>query len=554
MSPLSPCGSFTYSHSASATNDSVLDPPRPTTTAMDIDVFMDTSQDFDAEAEVAVRWVASQSPNPVLQALMKEAEKEKRSRPATPVFVEPFSWTHTLTTTPSSASTSSSTASLWNSTNNTTRTSSLPLIPTGSTAIPCSSSAYHARGSDPSTLSRHAKPSFAQRKPLSASTSSANQHVRPSISARQRSSSQSTSVSSSKASTSRGKHNSPEDEPEAVAFLALLKDVSRQVDANSRKKQRMTTQTKEKVWGRSLGRSVDDRMGLDTDSTNNPAPRVLAKTSSASAICPSGSSGRMLERTSSASGSTSASNHGSGRVLTKTASLSSTRVGLGSGRCTPTPVCKSNLDHHDSVSRLLTNASRGPTIGTTNMRVAHNTLELSSNDGARSDSPMDGVVLDLNETDAEWEKHISVSPATRAVTTTYLPVDEEDSDMGMDISFCYPISPQPQPHVPVPTPKPNPSQINITSRQLAPAQRARTGPPPLGMRRLPHLQPSQYTLSQTSKSAAVPRFKPPLRANGGGTGSDTKPVTPTSTSKATSPWRVHKEGRRRNGEAKIPRP
>lgn len=64
--------SFAHSHSSSAMN---------TRTKLDVDIsmLMDTSQDFEPPSDGVVTWVASQSPNPALQALMKEAEREKRS-------------------------------------------------------------------------------------------------------------------------------------------------------------------------------------------------------------------------------------------------------------------------------------------------------------------------------------------------------------------------------------------------------------------------------------------------------------------------------------------
>ncbi|KAF9225896.1 hypothetical protein BS17DRAFT_765639 [Gyrodon lividus] len=502
---------------------------------MDVDVFMDTSQDFDADAVAVVRWVASQSPNPALQALMNEAEREKRTRPATPVFVEPLSWTPTLTSTSSAAAASSSTVSSSNSKNNNTTRTSPPSLSIDSTST-STSSALHTHGSGPST-SKRVEPSFAQRKPLSASTS--NQAVRPSISARPRSSSHSVSASSSKSSTSKGRYKSPEDEPKAVTFLALLKDISRQVDENSRKKQRLAVRKREKVWERSLCRSgVDDRMGLETDSALDSAQRVLTKTSCASSTCPSDSSGKTLGRTMSAS----ASNPGShGRVLTKTASLGAPGFGLGPGSSTPTSVSCSYLSRDlklNSAPRVLTKACSTSTISNTDTRVAHNvdTLETSSNDGESNDGAMNGTVVDFNATGAEWEKNISFGRATCADTTIPMQVDDGDSDIGMDVSFFQRVPPQPRPppqyRVPVPTP---PSQANVMPRQPVPTQRPRMGPPPLGMRRPPQFQFSQYSLSQTSKSATVPRFKSPLLANGskGGDrgGSGAKPATTTFTLK-----------------------
>ena len=43
-----------------------------------VDVLMDTSQELPSSPGGVVRWAASQSTNPALQALMKEAERDKR--------------------------------------------------------------------------------------------------------------------------------------------------------------------------------------------------------------------------------------------------------------------------------------------------------------------------------------------------------------------------------------------------------------------------------------------------------------------------------------------
>ncbi|KIK98895.1 hypothetical protein PAXRUDRAFT_823313 [Paxillus rubicundulus Ve08.2h10] len=517
---------------------------------MDIDVLMDSSQDFDADAEVVVRWVASQSPNPALQALMKEAEREKRSRPATPVSVKPFSWTRSLAPTSPEASSSTSAMSSWNS-NNTTRTSSLPSLSIGSASL-TSSSPFHADTSDP-LITRRVKPSCPQRKPLSASTSSANQAVRSSMSSRLRSSSHSTSASSSKAPTSKGRYKHSEDEPEAVAFLALLRDVSRQVDENSRKKQRLAARTMEKMEGPSMGSSGGDNpMGSDMNGAHSLAPRVLVKTSSASAIYSWDSSGKMMDNTSGAFASTpkSVSNPGShGRALTKTESLSSPDVGLRSGRSTPVSVSNKYLTcdlKHNSPPRVLTRTSSTSTISNTNTQISHNvnTLEPSSEDGERNDIAMKAVPVDLNATDAEW-RDIN-SDRAMCLDTTSMQVNDEHDDLGMDVALFQRVPSQPQPSQQhrVLGLKP-PSQINITPRQQALTQRPRTGPPLLGMRRPPQLLLSQHTLSQTPKNMTVPRFKPPLLPNGGraGSGSGAKPSTTNLTLKQPPRRTFMKEGK-----------
>ncbi|KAF8842941.1 hypothetical protein BDN67DRAFT_965101, partial [Paxillus ammoniavirescens] len=482
-------------------------------------------------------------------ALMKEAEREKRSRPATPVSVGPLSWTRSLASTSPAASSSTFT------------TSSLPSLSIGSASM-SSSSPLHADSPDSST-SRRVKPSCAQRKPLSASTSSANQAVRSSKSSRLRSSSHSTTVSSSKASTSKGRYKHSEDEPEAAAFLALLRDVSRQVDENSRKKQRLAARTMENVLEPSLGSSGgDDCTGLDMNGAYNLAPRLLVKTSSASAIGSWGSSGKTVDRTSGAFTSTSkpTSNPGShGRVLTKTASLGSPNVGLGSGRSTPVSVSNTCLTHDlqlNSLPRVPTRTPSTSTISNTNTRISHNVdnLELSLKDGERDDIAMKGVPVDLNGTDAEW-RDIS-SDRAMCVDTTSMQVDDEDSDLGMDVSLFQRIPSQPQPlqQHRVPAPK-LPSQINIIPRQPAPTQRPRTGPPLLGMRRTPQLQPSQYTPSQTSKNVTVPRFKPPLLPNGRGVGSGGGSSAKPSTTNKQPPRKMStKEGKAEVGTRGVQDP
>ncbi|KIJ61611.1 hypothetical protein HYDPIDRAFT_115774 [Hydnomerulius pinastri MD-312] len=497
MNASSSSSSSYFTNSRSSTTNT------PTATAMDIDVtMMDATQDVE---EDVVRWVASQSPNPALQALMKEAERERKIRPTTPIFVEPFSWTTSIASTSSSGSTSTSSASL-DSGINATRTSSLSSISSGTKSAASSSSAFHTRGSDPSTTRRSKFASYAQRKPLSASTSSANQAVRPSVSARPRSSSHSANAAST--TTSKAKSKSPEEQPEAVAFLALLRDVSRQVDENAKKKQRLAARAKERERERShflAGIDSHDYAGVNTDTACSSASRVLIKTSSASAISRS-----------------SASNHGqaSGRVLTKTASLGASGVSAGvvSGR---SPAVASSAP----APRVLTKTSSTSTITKNNPRLPQetNTLELSSDDDERGNA-MKGIVVDLNDTDTEWEKDVNLSRAMCVDSTaTFMHLDDDD-DMGLDVSFFQPALPQPLTQKPKPAPAPAPAPAppttqrpySTTQRPPGASQRPRAGPPPLGMRRAPQLQSTQYSPSQAPKGVIVPRFKPPLLANGRG--------------------------------------
>lgn len=224
-----------------------------------------------------------------------------------------------------------------------------------------------------------------------------------------------------------------EEEPEAVAFVELLKDAFKKLDENSLKKQRLAARGTH-----------------------------LTKTYSTSAI----------------------TSH-RGRPLAKTASLD--------------PAVAKSVPSHKSASAPLPAST------------AH-------------DTPMQHVI-DLTETDTDWDR-----PSTsRADTTMCMEIDDNDSDSPMDASF-FRAEPPPQTRVPPPKPKPQPEPSQ--SRSSAQTQRTRTGPPPLGMRRAPLLQPSQYTPSQGTKSVNVPRFKPPLLTNTARTanksGSGTKPVTITS--------------------------
>lgn len=494
---------------------------------IDIDTSMDTSQDFGSSPSGVV-WVPSQSPNPALQALMNEAENDRRSecyatglrvdstdvhhpvRPSTPIH-QPTSWTYPLASTTSSTSLSTSISSAWHSSgNNSIDASYLP--PLSGSSSSASSSSLAPRASEPSVSRRSNPLSVPHRRPLASSTSSANRPLRHS--ARPRSSSHSMGAS-------KGKYNPKDDEPEALFFIELLKDASRQVDRNSEKKERAVRE-KEMGMGKeredSLGRSgVDDPTGLDS---SHLSAQPLTNTSNAFAM----PSTRAPEKTSSTSIS-ARKPESHGRVLAKTASLGAPGVHLVSGKSTPTSLPSPNLNCNlklVTAPRLPATASN---ISNANHAIARK-AKVTSND---DDSVMQDVI-DLTETDAEWDRRIS-GPSSRADTTTYMQVDDEESDTGMDVSFFRP-EPAPQTRVPAPKPKPQPPQ---PTRPSVPTQRARAGPPPLGMRRAPQLQPPQSSSTQGSKGATVPRFKPPLLAYASGSthknGSGSKPATTASSSR-----------------------
>lgn len=160
-----------------------------------------------------------------------------------------------------------------------------------------------------------------------------------------------------------------------------------------------------------------------------------------------------------------------------------------------------------------------------------NTPEPTLPDG---DSLMQDVI-DLTESDSDWEKPL-FAPTSRADTTMCVQVDDgDDSDTGMDVSFFQP-EPPPQTRALAPKPKPQPPQLNTASHSSASTQRTRTGPPPLGMRRAPLLQPSQFSSSQGSKGATVARFKPPLLTNArGGTANKTVSGTKLAATASSKP-------------------
>lgn len=281
-----------------------------------------------------------------------------------------------------------------------------------------------------------------------------------------------------------------------MAFVELLKDVSRQLDENSKKKQRLAVREKEKEREHSLGRS-----GIHTARVARP----LTKTSSASSVWPAASTTHPPERT-----CTPSMAEPCGRGVTKMASLGAPGVDLVSGKSKPSSLPNPNLNYDLKLARPPPRPSD-----------ANHPTARKAPIPEPFDSPMQDVI-DLTETDTEWETPVSGS-ITHADVTTYMQVDDQDSDVAMDTSF---FIQNPPPRIRIASPKPQPPQPRVAHPPAPSMQRARSGPPPLGMRRAVPLQHSQYVSSQTSKTLTVPRFKPPLLASAG-TAMSKKPTTTT---------------------------
>ncbi|KAG9313476.1 hypothetical protein JVU11DRAFT_5801 [Chiua virens] len=173
-----------------------------------------------------------------------------------------------------------------------------------------------------------------------------------------------------------------------------------------------------------------------------------------------------------------------GRMLGKTASFGAQGVEPVSGKSTPT-----SLPNHD-----LNRDTKLPPVGTSNAYYAAarkpSVPKPISHDG---DTTM--LDIDLTDTDMEWERPIS----RRTDTIMSIEMDDDASDSGMDMSFIQPEL-APQPRVPPPKSKPQPQPPQ--PRPSAFTQRPRTGPPPLGMRRVPQPQPqpTQYSTSQAPRA------------------------------------------------------
>ncbi|KAH7886881.1 hypothetical protein F5I97DRAFT_2019457 [Phlebopus sp. FC_14] len=489
------------------------------------DVSMDIVPDYATDQDDVVRWVPSQSPNPALQALMREAERERGVRLST--YVEPSSWARTLPST-------DSTSVVWVPS---TRTSSLPSLSTStssdfsppSASLSSSVTHAHARGSEdsPSSTSRQGKASsynhvHPKRKPLSASTSSANQAVRVS---RPRSSSHSASAPTIAKNSveSHSKRKIPDDDPNAAAFLALLRDVSRQVDENSRKKQRVAAKVRERERGHrddiTTSSNILTTVNTPDASRNAANSRTFIKTSVVSAIsgASTSTSSRVLTRTTSLGASTNST------IVTcsanGTVALDSSSIAL------PTSAPRI-LSKTSSVPNVTPHLTSKPPRGGGERDHGRGIKGLDDKMKNTTGNSLADIATHFEDGwDGNEDRAMCVDTSTAELLTSNdekgreescMQVDvvasKNDADMAMDVSFCQSPRALAPPKI---TPK---SKLTVppSPTQRLPSQR----PPPLGMRRPALLSGasqslgfpgSQYSLSQTSGTkGTVPKFKPPL--------------------------------------------
>ncbi|KAL4072536.1 hypothetical protein V8B97DRAFT_1870380 [Scleroderma yunnanense] len=520
-------------------SDMPLDPP-----AMELDEPVDA------------RWVPSQTSHPELQALIKQAEQDKLSkflsphstsltqshpgRPAIPSTAEPL-WTHTLLST---------TSTLWSSTS--TAPSSTSRTP--SLFVDTSSSLLEPSSSDPSSSSSSSRrikpyPAHVHRQPHSASINqarrlSSKQEV---FAKRPRSSSHSTLSAATESSRTKGTKTlaDREQDPSAAAFLALLRDVSRQMDENARKKQKLAV---DKVKERDQLQNRDGR-------GDNPRPSLVQY----SGTVPKqdkgkGKEDRRISRSVSSLGmpydlpfndSTSISNSFLGTISQPTemrggkTSNTSRNVDTSQGHSgqsilmdTTSPRSRnltrvSSMDpnvpsRHTLISdsRNLTGTSSSSTIPLISYPAdtAPLMVNLTSDDG--NITCVQGPVQGAGRSDSrEYKTH-----GTMSADESFMAIDLDinsgcntDTDVDMDIPVADPNESSRSKADNAKPPSTTQQQSSNGQGRWVPHRR-----PQLGMRRaavLPsntqcnatHSPPSQYSIpSQLPKSTTVPRFKPPL--------------------------------------------
>ncbi|KAI6040932.1 hypothetical protein EDC04DRAFT_3089442 [Pisolithus marmoratus] len=477
------------------------------------------------EPDDVVRWVPSQTSNPVLQALIHQAEQDKKSQPSLPCISEPL-WTHTLPST---------TSTLWPSSTAPPAlcVSSLPSFGDTSFSVP----PPDPSGSDPSSSSSSGRTKIssigAHRKPLSASANhparlgrAASKH--DPLSKRPRSSSHSAS-SNDVTEKPKASLADREQDPDAAAFLALLRDVSKQLDDNARKKQTLATMLKDQKR-RGDGEGAEARQPPFRGSLMPPSERERGKEKERaraggshgslndSNLIPNSSLDTSSLRTHQRPGGTFGvpcrntnvpvkstvsvqPNHDpSGEsMMVKSATLGPRTIMRVSSMDPNVPSRQSPVSHTRNLSR--TTSTSTIASGSHHEHAASQTITPTFDRHMRVQEPVSGSVAG---------KHL-----TRASTVT------EDSFMAVD-----PVSLPPQG-------KRAPKALdNSLSQSATCTQRPLVGqvcstphrPPALGMRRPVTTSnngsgsasvfpsPSQYSIpSQPPKAPAVPRFKPPLR-------------------------------------------
>ncbi|KAI6019967.1 hypothetical protein F5J12DRAFT_814452 [Pisolithus orientalis] len=487
------------------------------------------------EPDDVVRWVPSQTSNPVLQALIHQAEQDKKSQPSLPCISEPL-WTHTLPST---------TSTLWPSSTAppTSRVSSLPSFGDTSFLVP----PREPSGSDPSSSSSSGRTkisSGAHRKPLSASVNHPARSGRTTskhdpLSKRPRSS----SYSSSGKEKPKASLADREQDPDAAAFLALLRDVSKQLDDNARKKQIVSTKLKDQ-------RQRGDAEGDETHQSSfrgshiPPPARERGKEGeraraggshdlslNGSSLVPDTSFDTVSQRTDQRPGETfgvpcrntnvpvkstpsaQLNCNPSGRSMTKSATSGSRTIMRVSSMDPNVPSRRDPVSHTRNLSR--TTSTSTITSGSHHEHAAYQPITPTFDRHTRVQVSVSGNVA------GERLKHTGTvtEDSPMAVDPDTSSGDRTNSDNTMDVP-SFPKS-KPCPKVPDNS-KPQP----VTCTQRPAVGQARSTPhrpPALGMRR-PVItpsngpgsasafpSPSQYGApSQPPKATAVPRFKPPL--------------------------------------------
>lgn len=472
------------------------------------------------EPDDVVRWVPSQTSNPVLQALIHQAEQDKKSQPSLPCISEPL-WTHTLPST---------TSTLWPSSTAPPALCGSSLPSFGDTSFPvppCNPS-----GSDPSSSSSgsgRAKISSvgAHRKPLSASANHPARSGRTAskhdpLSKCPRSSSHSTSSNAVKEKP-RTSLADREQDPDAAAFLALLRDVSKQLDDNARKKQMLSKDQRQRGGGEGTeARQPASRGGL-------MPPPARGRGKEKERVRTGGSHDLLLNDPS--------------PIPNTSLDTDSPRMDQKPGETFGVPCRNTNvpvkstvsvLPNHDAVGRpvvaksatsgprpIMRVSSMDPNVPSRGSAVSHtrNLCRTTSTSTITSGSDHEHATSEV--VTPTFDRHMRVQEPvsgnivgghlTRTSTVT------EDSLMAVD-----PVSPSPQKKLVL-----NNSKSPSATCTQSPAVRSTLHhPPALGMRRpivtssngsgsasvFPSA--SQYsTSSQLPKATAVPRFKPPLRDN-----------------------------------------
>ncbi|KAI6116289.1 hypothetical protein F5141DRAFT_1102396 [Pisolithus sp. B1] len=501
------------------------------------------------EPDDVVRWVPSQTSNPVLQALIHQAEQDKKSEshlyfslslpPRSPLFVlgvyrylpttgqpslpcisEPL-WTHTLPST---------TSTLWPSSTAPPAlcVSSLPSF--GDTSFPVPP--LNLSGSDPSSSSSgsgRAKISSvgAHRKPLSASANHPARSGRTAskhdpLSKRPRSSSHSTSSNAVKERPKTSLADREQD-PDAAAFLALLRDVSKQLDDNAKKKQMLSTVPK------------DQRQRVGGEGVEAQQPPLRGDLMPP----PEREKGKEKERAR-AGGSHDLSLNDSNLIPNISLESVSPRMGQRSGETFGVPCRNTNVlvkstvsvqPYHDPVGRpmmgprtIMRVSSMDPNVPSRRSPVSHtrNLCRTTSTSTIASGSDREHATsLAITPT---FDRHMRLQePVSGSITGGHLKranTVTEDSFMAVD-----PVSSFPQKNRSVTAPD-NSKLQSATCTQSSIMRSTLHHPPALGMRRAVVTSnngsgsasvfpsSSQYsTSSQPPKATAVPRFKPPLRDN-----------------------------------------